>query len=120
MAESNCPVCYTALEAREVAPCWDCGADPRELDHLRSGQHTYDEVEMLGAPIVLCNFCQVDFTSYDPTYFGRPLGRSLGLPTNLIRPVRKPRVEHDKVCPQCKRRLAFLRYVIQVRGAPAT
>ena len=74
MSESHCPICYTALETREVAPCYDCGHDPEELVHLAEGRHTYDEIETLGARAVLCDFCQSDFSSYDPTYFGLPGG----------------------------------------------
>ena len=39
MSESHCPICYTALETREVGPCYDCGHDPDELRHLAAAQH---------------------------------------------------------------------------------
>jgi hypothetical protein len=117
MAETHCPICYTKLEVRDVAPCWDCGADPRELEDLRAGRHSCDELEALGARIVLCDFCQADFTSYDPTHFGQPAGRPLEIPRVLIRSVEVPSIQRDKVCPQCNRRLDFLRFVLQVRGA---
>ena len=119
MAESHCPICYSELEARDVAPCWDCGHAPRELDDLREGRHSYDEFLVLGEPIVLCDFCRADWTSYDPAYFGQPAGRRLQPPTDLIRHVGDPRVERDKVCPSCHRRLAFLRYVAHVRRLAA-
>lgn len=60
---------------------------------------------------------QADFTSYDPTYLGQPAGRRLQIPHPLIRHVEAPRIESDKVCPQCNRRLAFLRFVVQMRIA---
>jgi hypothetical protein len=44
LSESHCPTCYAALETRDVAPCFDCGSDAAELDHLEQGQHTYTEV----------------------------------------------------------------------------
>jgi hypothetical protein len=57
MAESHCPICASELEIRDVAPCFDCGWDPGELEHLADGKHTYAEVLAFGIPIVVCNFC---------------------------------------------------------------
>ena len=51
-----------------MAPCFDCGWDPGELEHLADGKPTYTEVLAFGIPIVVCNFCLVDFSSYDPAY----------------------------------------------------
>jgi len=119
MSESHCPLCYSELEVREVAPCYDCGDDPAELVELAEGQHTYDEVEVLGARAVLCNFCQADFSSYDPTYFGRPLGAPVGRDMQLVRRISEPRASVDKFCPQCRRRLAFLRFVQAARASAA-
>jgi hypothetical protein len=68
MSESNCPICYAPLEVRDVAPCWDCGADPAELGHLAAGPHKYAEFLIFDAAITLCDFCQVDFASYAPDY----------------------------------------------------
>ncbi|HEY2856346.1 MAG TPA: hypothetical protein VGJ18_26125 [Gemmatimonadaceae bacterium] len=92
MAESHCPICYAELELRDVAPCWDCGHAPRELDDLREGRHTYDKLCVLGQPIVLCDFCQADWTSYDPAYFGQPVGRRLACFALRMRP--SPPVRH--------------------------
>ena len=120
MSESHCPICYTPLETREVAPCYDCGHDPEELLHLAEGRHTYDEVETLGARVVLCDFCQSDFSSYDPTYFGLPAGARVGRPDmQLVRPILDPRPAVDKYCPQCQHRLAFVRFVAQARAVAA-
>ena len=119
MSETHCPICATALETIEVAPCYDCGHDPDELRQLAAGEHTYDEVEVLGARAVLCNFCQADFTSYDPTYFGRPLGTPVGRHMELVRVMQDPRPAHDKFCPSCNRRLAFLQFVMQARVVAA-
>ena len=118
MAESHCPICYTALEVREVAPCFECGADRGELEDLADGEHTYAELIALGAPIVLCNFCQVDFSSYDPRYFNRPRGTKLGLGEfQFVREIRDPAPGWDKFCPHCQQRLAFIRFLVQVRAA---
>ena len=32
MSDLQYPICYTGLEAHDVAPCFDCGDDPRELE----------------------------------------------------------------------------------------
>ena len=119
MSESHCPLCYTLLETREVAPCYDCGHDPDELRQLAAGEHDYAEVEVLGARTVLCDFCQADFSSYDPTYFGRPLGTPVGREMQLVRVIRDPQPGVDKFCPTCQRRLAFLRFVAQARAVAA-
>jgi hypothetical protein len=71
MSETRCPDCGTPFKQRFVAPCYDCGDDPRELEHLEEGRHAYDEVELLGRHAILCDLCQADFSSYDPEYFGR-------------------------------------------------
>jgi len=117
MARSQCPICATPLETRVVAPCYDCGHLPRELDDLDENAHTYDEVELLGSQAVLCDFCQVDFDSYDPAYFGRPRGASVGTGMQFIREIRDPRPGVDAYCPTCQRRLAFLRFLAEARAA---
>ena len=121
MRESHCPVCATALEVRDVAPCFECGADAGELEELAAGEHTYAELLALGEPLVLCDFCQADFTSYDPAYFNRPRGTKLGLGEfQFVRELRDPAPGKDKFCPRCNHRLAFLRFLVGVRsGAPA-
>ena len=117
MAESYCRVCYSELEVRDVAPCFDCGDDPRELEELANGTHTYAEVLAFGVPIVLCDFCDADFSSYDPAYFNRASGTTLGLREFVfIRQVADPAPAKDKYCPTCHRRLAFLRFLAAVRA----
>lgn len=121
MAESNCPICAGELDEREVAPCFDCGDDPKELDDLAARRHSYSEVLAFGIPIILCNFCQADFSSYDPQYFNRPRGTKLGLREfGFIREIRDPVAVKDRVCPTCGRRLAFLRFLARVREADTT
>ena len=106
---------------REVAPCFDCGADRGELADLAEGEHAYAELLALGAPIVLCDVCQADFSSYDPRYFNRPPGMPLGPgDIRLVREIRDPAPATDGFCRRCQRRLAFLRFLIQVRSTPPT
>ncbi len=105
---------------REVAPCFDCGADRGELADLAQGEHTYAELLALGAPVVLCDACQADFSSYDPRYFNRPPGTRFGVGEfRFVRALRDPAPATDEFCRRCQRRLAFLRFLVQVRSAPA-
>jgi hypothetical protein len=117
MRESHCPVCATELVVRDVAPCFECGGDPHELEELAAGEHTYAELRALGELVVLCDFCQADFTSYDPAYFNRPRGTKLGLGEfEFIRELQDPRPGKDKFCGSCNHRLAFLRFLVRVRA----
>lgn len=115
MQETHCPICFAALETRQVAPCWDCGADPAELIHLAEGIHSYAEFLILDTPIVLCNFCKVDFNSYHAEYFGQTRRLRLGHDLTFVRDVTNPQAAKDKYCPSCRRRLAFLRFVTSIR-----
>ena len=118
MKKQYCPICSTQLEVRDVSPCWDCGHDSAELDHLASDAHTYAEFEVFGSRIVLCNFCMVDFSSYNGERFGLRQGKTIGLGTSEFRELRtveETGVSKDKVCPACNRRLKFLNWVIDVK-----
>ena len=117
MLTEQCPLCFSVLETREVAPCDDCGADPTELDHFRLDEHTYQRLEVLaGLELDLCNFCMVDFGSYDPTYFGLAPGTRIGFERmRLVRDISAPAIGKDKYCPDCRRRLAFLKFVAAAR-----
>ncbi|MBB5030545.1 hypothetical protein HNQ65_000099 [Prosthecobacter vanneervenii] len=96
----------------------DCGHDPMEVVHAQKGRHTYAEYRVFGAlSLVLCNFCQVDFTSYAPAYFGLPSGTQIGLggrDWQLIREM-PATVRKDKCCASCGHRLSFLEFVLQAR-----
>ena len=118
MQATNCPICFSPLESREVAACMDCGHDPQELQHFRDGKHTYAEYRIFDdLSLVLCDFCHADFSSYDPTYFGLPSKTSIGLGfTTPLRDVSPPGHTFDKVCTQCQHRLAFLEFVSAARS----
>jgi len=98
MPDSHCPICYGPLEVRDVAPCWNCGHDPAELDHLKAGRHKFAELRLQDAYIVLCDFCQLDFWSFDPAYFGRNPEFRPGKNLILVRDVVNPAVAKDKYC----------------------
>ena len=117
MQEAYCPLCYGELEVRDVAPCDGCGALPLELEHFTSGMHSYAEYEVFPSlELTLCNFCDVDFGSWDPSFFGLPRNARIGLRyMRLVQPVREPTLGKDKFCPACNLRLSFLRFVHQAR-----
>src|SRR5688572_29956744 len=116
MEATHCPLCFEPLEVREVGPCMDCGFDPKEIEHARQGIHTYAEYRIFGnLSLVLCNFCQCDFSSISPGYFGLPGRARIGLGYwEFIRDV-EPVITKDKCCPQCKHRLPFLEFVVRAR-----
>jgi hypothetical protein len=121
MKETQCPLCYGDLEVHQVAPCDDCGCHPDELEHFRKGQHRYAKYEVFpGLSLVLCDFCDVDFGSYDPTFFGLPRGTPLGYGRmQLLQLLEQPKLSQDKYCSQCERRLSFLRFVQRARAQSA-
>lgn len=89
----------------------ECGGDEFELDHYR--EHSYKEYEVYyGQRLVFCDFCEVDFGSYDPTYFGFPQGTRLGLDDwEFVKYVEDKELRKDKYCPNCQHRLPFLKFV---------
>lgn len=113
IVNTHCPLCYTPLEVRDVAPCWTCGHRPEEIDHALSGRHTFAEMRVLGdLSMVLCDFCQVDFGSFDPQFFGLPKESKIGFERmQFVRSVEDIQIGKDKYCPQCGYRLAFLNFV---------
>jgi hypothetical protein len=117
MQETHCPLCYGPLEIRQVAPCDECGWRPNEIEHFHEGKHTYQEYEVFrGLFLTLCDFCFVDFASYKPAFFGLPREAKLGPgKMTLIRRIMQPSLEQDKFCPNCERRLSFLRFVQRAR-----
>jgi hypothetical protein len=118
MAVTHCPLCYTLLETRDVAPCAECGHHPEEIEEALAGIHSYAEMRIFGdLSIVLCNFCQVDFGSIDPTFFGLPYyHRRVDLrDMKLVRPIYEIQIGKDKYCPECRLRLVYLEFVANAR-----
>ena len=115
MKKEQCPICYTELEEIECAPCYDCGHLPEEIEHFKSGKHTYTIYDVYrGLKLQLCNFCDVDFGSYNPEYFG--IGKKLDLGGfTFVQESQNPKLEKDKYCPECERRLKFLTFLKEIR-----
>jgi hypothetical protein len=117
MSETHCPLCYTELEVADVAPCMECGNLPEEIEHALAGKHTYAEMRIFDdLALVLCDFCQVDFGSFNPEIFGLPRDARIGYDKmQFLRDVEEIRIGKDKVCPSCKYQLPFLKFVQQAR-----
>jgi hypothetical protein len=114
---SHCPICYERLETIEVAPCADCGHLAQEIEHALKGKHTYSKVRVFGdLTLVLCDFCQVDFDSYHPEYFGLPPTAKIGYKKlAALQEVSDVAISKDKYCANCDRRLAFLEFLSKSR-----
>jgi hypothetical protein len=117
MSVEQCPICFSPLEVRDVAPCAMCGAVPVEIDHAREGVHTFAEYRILGdISLVLCNFCQVDMDSIHPEYWGESNTRRIGFADlQLVRQIVDVHVGRDKYCPECGQRLALLAALKKIR-----
>jgi hypothetical protein len=112
---TDCPICGGVLEAIDVAPCYDCGHDPSELDECRRGEHTYHAFGIWSDEIVLCDFCAADFASYLPEYWGLPPGPLPGYPLERRHAIEEAAIGADLYCPKCRHRLAFLSFRARAR-----
>ena len=94
-----------------MTPCMECGADDFELDHYK--EHDYKEYELyFGQKLVLCDFCDVDFGSYDPAFFGFPTTTQIGYQDfNYIKDISDKNLRKGKYCPKCSHSLKFLKFV---------
>jgi hypothetical protein len=117
-----CPICYEKLEIIDVAPCDDCGWKPMEIEHFKKKEHSYSLFSVYGTVLVLCNFCELDFASYCPEYWGFPKKAAMGYkspPTEYRRldhlPDEKLSIRKDKFCPSCEHRLPFLKALKIIR-----
>jgi hypothetical protein len=117
MNNTYCPLCQSKLEVIDVAPCWECGHLPVEIEHARARKHSYAEMRVFrDLTVLLCNFCQVDFGSSTPEYFGLPTGSRIGYQTlEFVREIPDVYIGKDKWCPECGHRLAFLEFVENAR-----
>lgn len=121
----QCPICNDVLEVRKLAPCDDCGWDPKEIEDFENDIHTYAEFEVYGSKLILCNFCDVDFSSYDPTVWGLPLKSNIGYGSEGFRKLKEiPRselfIEKGYFCPSCKAKLAMLKAMYKAKNVNTT
>ncbi|MEM7346678.1 MAG: hypothetical protein AAF485_20740 [Chloroflexota bacterium] len=107
------------MERIQCAPCYDCGHAPKELAHFEAEKHEYHVFTVFGQDIVLCDFCDADFGSYYPDYFGLP-GQypkdwdGFGA-LQLVRKIYEPKCEPDFYCKQCDHRMAFIKFLKAAR-----
>ncbi|MCG8710475.1 hypothetical protein JHU04_003768 [Brenneria sp. 4F2] len=111
---SRCPICAGELHSIPVAPCFDCGHAKGELKECKRGEHEYNVWRLWGQELVLCDFCDADFDSYFPDYWGLSSKRIASYPLQWVRKVERPRIAEDLYCPACRHRLAFLLFRQQV------
>jgi hypothetical protein len=111
-----CPLCAAGMHWRDVSPCMECGGDPRELKMLDDAAHSYHEVLVFGRfPIVLCDFCQIDFGTYPSYFFGLPRQQHLGFNDLHYSGTVQPTLGQDWVCTSCGYRMAFSKFVQALR-----
>lgn len=117
MKQTHCPICYSKLVQKNVAPCDECGGNNLELEHYK--EHKYHEYILYhDLRLVLCDYCDVDFGSFDPTYFGFTKNTQIGYQDfQLIREVIDIRLVQGKFCEQCGFRLPFLNFIRDCRIA---
>jgi hypothetical protein len=115
MSENYCPICYSKLEVKEVAPCEECGHLDEEIKHFKS--HKYSEMRIFGnLSLILCNFCQVDFGSFNPEFFGLSRKSKIGFEKmQFVNSVENVSIVLDKFCPECHHRIQFLKFVADAR-----
>ena len=118
MKKEQCPICYSELEVKELAPCDDCGCLEEEIDHFNNGRHKYNVYEIYkGLKLQLCDFCDIDFGSYNPSFFGFSDNRRLGYGYfTHISFVKNPSIQKDKYCPDCNRGIKFLTFLRDIRA----
>jgi hypothetical protein len=113
----QCPICHSSLTKRRVAPCYDCGHAEQELIELAEGEHEYNELLAFGRhKIILCDFCDADFASYSPSWFGKAGDGTIGRVLELVRPIDPSSYPFvDGYCEACGKRLAYLKFLADVR-----
>lgn len=112
----KCPICNTEMMKIEVAPCYDCGHSKNEIEDMKKGAHDYYQYKIFGEDIVLCDFCDSDFNSYVPGYFGLSERYTKDYPFGDTRTkIKYLETQKDYYCENCQHRLAFLNFLKKVR-----
>lgn len=119
MRQSQCPVCSSPLEVRDVTPCYICGGWPESVARFNPSA-AFTEFRLPdGRLIVLCRACELEEFRV-PGGWGWRLAPDEKLPVNAlqwVRAVEGPRLGRDKFCPTCNLRLAFSEVVAEQRNA---
>jgi len=93
----------------------NCGGNNEEPSHYRT--HKFTEYEVyFDQRLILCDFCDVDFSSYDATYFGFKTGKRIGLNDfNFVKEITNKELYFDHFCPKCLHRKPFLEFIKKCR-----
>jgi hypothetical protein len=127
MKITNCPICYQNLEVVETTPCAVCGCDKTRVAVLKQDikeKHIHDSFNFASyrafekIEVNLCNICTLEFTSFDPVFFGFSKDKKMW-PDNfqLLEFIEKPQIEKDKFCKSCNMRFAFINFTLKLREA---
>ena len=115
--KSQCPVCYSTLEVRDVTPCMICGGWTAMVEKFEASAVFGEWRLPSGEDLVLCAACELEefmVTGGWGFRLGLPQSR---LPINYLKFVKimqSPEIGKDKFCPECNLRLAFLKVVAAV------
>jgi len=117
LKKEQCPLCYSELKIKDFAPCDDCGGFEEEINHFKEGIHKYNIYDVYnGLKLQLCNFCDIDFGSYLPEYFGFSGSNPIGYENFIfLSHVNNPYIQKSKYCPECNKGLRFLTFVRDLR-----
>lgn len=113
MSQSQCPVCYSPLEVRDVTSCFVCGGWDRPVATATVSAEFTEFRLPDGQPLVLCRGCELEELMV-PVGWGYQLVPGEKLPVNAmqrVRTVTTPSLGRDKFCPTCNLRLAFLKLI---------
>ena len=113
----QCPICFEKLITQDCTPCDDCGCNHVEVSNFKLHKHSYKVYKIYNElHLTLCNFCDVDFSSYDPNYFGFKKDFKLNLKSfELIREIENPEISKDKFCKKCNHKIKFLNFIRDLR-----
>ena len=125
MSITNCTICYEELTIVETTPCMVCGTNEHKKEILKQDSkenfihnsieynqyRAFDEIECS-----LCLICTLDFRSYKPEFFGFEKHVNLGPDDfQFLNSIENPVISKDKFCKNCNMRLAFIKFVEEVR-----
>ena len=66
-----CGQCGKIMLYKRIAPCFDCGGRPNEIDDFKKGIHQFYYFPLFD-DAVFCDFCINDIGSTDPEFWGFP------------------------------------------------
>ena len=116
MKHTNCPICYTKLEIRDVTPCYVCGGWEGEVERYPK-ESNFTEYYLIESEnyITLCESCwleellalQGDLVSD----LNLPISEGSASGYTLSNRSVDNKIVKDKYCPTCNKRLALLKII---------